>query len=83
MDRSERWACANLKKFNEAKCKVVHLCQDESKHKYKLDGEWKGNFLQEERVRVFQQEMRMLQGDLLAAYRYLKGAHGKLDKDLS
>lgn len=64
MDSSERWACVNLKKFNETKCKVVHLRQDESKHKYKPGGEWKGNFQQDERVGVFQQEKRMLQGDL-------------------
>lgn len=44
LGRSERWACVDLRKFNEAKCKAVHLCQGESKHKYKLSEEWKGNF---------------------------------------
>jgi len=36
LDRLERWACANLRKFNEAKCKVLHMGQHNPKHKYKL-----------------------------------------------
>ncbi|TRZ06843.1 hypothetical protein HGM15179_020264, partial [Zosterops borbonicus] len=34
------WACANLMKFNKAKCKVPHLCQANPKDKYRLGGEW-------------------------------------------
>ena len=33
-------ANANLMKFNKAKCKVLHLGQDNPKHKYKLGREW-------------------------------------------
>ncbi|PKU34133.1 rna-directed dna polymerase from mobile element jockey-like [Limosa lapponica baueri] len=33
-DRLERWACANLMKFNQAKCKVLHLGHGNPKHKY-------------------------------------------------
>lgn len=40
LDRIERWACANLKKFNKAKCKVLHLSWGNPKHKYRLYREW-------------------------------------------
>ncbi|PKU27229.1 rna-directed dna polymerase from mobile element jockey-like [Limosa lapponica baueri] len=40
LDRLERWACANLMKFNQAKCKVLHVGQGDPKHKYRLGGEW-------------------------------------------
>ena len=39
LDRLERWARANLMKFNKAKCKVLHLSRGNLKHKYKLSGE--------------------------------------------
>ena len=39
-DRLERWACANLMKFNKANAKVLHLGWDNPKHKFGLGGEW-------------------------------------------
>ena len=33
LDRLERWARANLMKFNKAKCKALHMGQGNPKHK--------------------------------------------------
>ncbi|GAB0190613.1 mitochondrial enolase superfamily member 1 [Grus japonensis] len=40
LDRLERWARANLMKFNEAKCKVLHMGWHNPKHDYRLSEEW-------------------------------------------
>jgi len=36
LDRLERWAYANLMKFNKAKCEVLHTDLGNPKHKYRL-----------------------------------------------
>jgi len=38
LDRLERWVHAKLLKFNKAKCMVLHLGQDNLKHRYRLGG---------------------------------------------
>ncbi|GAB0185785.1 mitochondrial enolase superfamily member 1 [Grus japonensis] len=40
LDRLERWAYVNLMKFNEAKCKILHMGQGNPKHNYRLGREW-------------------------------------------
>ncbi|GAB0188046.1 cAMP-dependent protein kinase inhibitor alpha [Grus japonensis] len=39
-DRLERWARANFKEFNKAKCKVLHMGRGNPKHNYRLGEEW-------------------------------------------
>ena len=40
LDRTDRWAWANLMRFNKAKCKGLHLGRGNPKHKCRLSGEW-------------------------------------------
>ena len=40
LTRLETWACANLMKFNTAKCKVLPTGQGNPKHKSRLGEEW-------------------------------------------
>ena len=52
LDRLQRWAHANLMKFNNAKCKVLHLGQGSLKHRHSLGREWLENSHEEKDLEV-------------------------------
>ncbi|KFQ83104.1 hypothetical protein N335_01890, partial [Phaethon lepturus] len=39
LDELKAWACVNLMRFNKAKCKVLHLGQDNPQYQYRLEDE--------------------------------------------
>jgi len=68
LDRPEMWACADLMKLNNAKCKVLHLGQGNSKHRYRLGREWIGSRPAEKDLGVLVDgKLNMIQQYALAA----------------
>jgi len=45
--------------LKKAKCKVLHLCQDNPKHKYMLSGEWIEGSPEEKDMGMFVDEINM------------------------
>ncbi|PKU41064.1 hypothetical protein llap_8639 [Limosa lapponica baueri] len=52
----QRWACGNPMKFNQAKCKVLHLGHGNPRHKHRLGGECIEGALEEKDLRVLVDE---------------------------
>jgi len=67
-DNLERWACANLMKFDKAKCKVLHMGWGNPKHKYSMGGEWIEGSPEDENLGVLVDEkLNMTQQCVLTA----------------
>ncbi|PKU42071.1 rna-directed dna polymerase from mobile element jockey- hypothetical protein [Limosa lapponica baueri] len=62
LDRLKRWACANLMKFKNAKCKVLHMGHGNPKHKFRLGREWIESSPEENDSEVMFHELAMCTG---------------------
>jgi len=61
LERLERWARVNFIKFNNTKCKVLHMGQGNPKHKYRLGGEWNNGSLKKDLGLLVHEKINMHQ----------------------
>jgi len=68
IDMPERWACANLTKFNKARRKILHMGHSNPKHRYRLGREWIESSPEEKNLGVLaDKKLNMTQRFVLAA----------------
>ena len=75
LDRLERWARVNLMRFNMAKCRVLHLGGRNPRHLYRLEGAVLESSSAEKDLGVLMDDKLNMQGNLIAAFQYLKGTY--------
>ncbi|GAB0178270.1 mitochondrial enolase superfamily member 1 [Grus japonensis] len=78
LDRLEEWAHANLMKSNRARCKLLHLGQDNLQYQYRLGYEWIESIpAEKDLVMLVDEKLNMSQQCVLAESQLYPGLHQK------
>jgi len=73
LDKLKKWAHVNLMRFSKAKCKVLHLGQGNPQYQYRLGDEGIERTPAKKDLGLLVDKKLRLRGDLMYAYKYLKG----------